>query len=77
VECSIEMKQWEILRWLGDGLNGEDFSDTLPRNSAYGADESGRHVMLFASDWSMRYFLEKNPSVRLFETPHAAELTAV
>jgi peptide chain release factor 3 len=77
VESSIEMKQWEILRWLGDGLKGEDFSDTLPRNSAYGADESGRHVMLFASDWSMRYFLEKNPSVRLFETPHATELTAV
>ncbi len=69
VETNLEMKQWEVLRWIGDGISGDSLKDKLPFNSGYGTDESGRHVLFFQSSWNMSYFLKNNPDVQLYETP--------
>ena len=34
-----------------------------------GTDKDGQPVVFFPNEWMMRYFVEKNPELRLFELP--------
>jgi peptide chain release factor 3 len=36
---------------------------------SFGADKFEHPVVLFPNDWTMRYFTEKNPELRLLELP--------
>jgi len=36
---------------------------------AWGADTANRPVILFPNDWTMRYFVEKNPELKLHTLP--------
>jgi peptide chain release factor 3 len=36
---------------------------------AFGSDKLDQPVALFPNEWTMRYFLEKNPEVKLHDLP--------
>lgn len=68
-ESRLEVTQWKVLRWLETHLNDMDLKRSLPHGAALGTDEQGRMVILFPAEWSLKYFSEKNPSIRLFDSP--------
>ena len=68
-ESRLEVTQWKVLRWLETYLNDMDLKRSLPHGAALGTDEQGRMVILFPAEWSLKYFSEKNPSIRLFDSP--------
>ena len=69
VETNLEMKQWNVLRWIADPADDTKQQFFMPHNCCTGSDDSGRPVLLFQSLWTMQYFLEKNPDVKLSDTP--------
>jgi len=71
VESNLEMKQWEVLRWVTPGTDADSLKESLPHNSACGRDDQDRPVLLFSNKWSMEYFLKNNPSIELFDSPPA------
>ncbi len=68
-ESRLEAMPWKVLRWLETSLNDTDLKQSLPHGAALGADDQGRTVALFPSEWSLKYFSEKNPSVKLSDSP--------
>jgi len=36
---------------------------------SFGADKFDNPVALFPNEWTMRYFVEKNPELKLLENP--------
>lgn len=68
-ESRLESMPWKVLRWLEDPLNNMDLQQSLPHGAALGTDEQGRTVILFPSEWSLKYFSEKNPSIKLSDSP--------
>ena len=66
------MVSWNVLRWLDDSVGDEFLSRSLPHQSEIALDDMGRKVILFNSEWMLQYFCEKNPAIKLFDTPPAA-----
>ena len=66
---------WAVLRWLIlpaalPGPKGFDYSRLIVANGvSFGADRLDHPVALFPNDWTMRYFVEKNPELKLRELP--------
>lgn len=69
VESNLEMKQWQYLRWIDSSLSEAELKLLNTHNSTQGVDDQGRPVILFLSEWSMQYFIDKNKDVRLSDTP--------
>jgi peptide chain release factor 3 len=68
VDTSMEMKSWSVLRWLDVSVT-KDTELYLPNGCARGADDRGRQVLFFRDNWLMQYFIEKNPDVKLYDSP--------
>ncbi len=51
-------------------LSDTDLKQSIPHGAALGIDEQGRKVILFQSEWSLKYFSEKNPSIKLSDSPN-------
>ena len=69
-ETELEMMPWTALRWLDPTLDSDKVSGLyLPGGAVLAEDNLQRWVVLFSSDWSLQYFLEKNPSVQMQDTP--------
>ena len=64
---------WTIMKWLAPA----DPSAALPELTrlivasgvAFGTDKLDQPVALFPNDWTMRYFVEKNPELKLHDLP--------
>jgi peptide chain release factor 3 len=69
VDTNLEMKQWNVLRWIEKPADDTKHQFFMPHNCCKGTDDCGRPVLLFQSLWTMQYFLEKNPDVILSDTP--------
>lgn len=69
VDTTLDSKPWTVLRWLGSEFFVDKVSSLLPYDAAVGKDDKERAVVLFTSDWSLKYFVEKNPDIKLFDTP--------
>ncbi|MGD1031867.1 MAG: GTP-binding protein [Opitutaceae bacterium] len=69
-ESRLEQTPWTLLRWVDPHPALAD-----PRNLvvatgvSFGADRDGQTVVLFPNDWTLRYFIEKNPGLTLRELP--------
>jgi peptide chain release factor 3 len=65
----IEVAPWKLVRWLNGPLSTEVIlhAGVLPASDA-----EGSPVLLFRDDWSLNYFLEKNPGMALRDLPHSA-----
>jgi peptide chain release factor 3 len=79
-ESRLTPAPWTLLRWVtkADGAtlrqpNGAiDFSPYIVATGvSFGADKFEEPVVLFPNEWTMRYFVEKNPGLKLHELPPA------
>ncbi len=65
-ESRLERLQWEFMRWLPIEFAVADVEAlTLPSGCNVAQDSDGRWVVLFASEWSERYFNERNRGIVL------------
>ncbi|MFH1707644.1 MAG: peptide chain release factor 3 [Planctomycetota bacterium] len=72
-ESALEMKPWTLLRWVESPLETEALGKLLPHGAALARDDQDRRVVLFESEWSLKYLSEKNPSLRLLDSPEVKE----
>lgn len=61
---------WSSMRWVDPEYTAEDFNrGNLPVGAMTGYDRKGNLVILFTNDWSINMFREKQPEVKLSDTP--------
>ncbi len=67
----LEPMPWRIIRWVEpECVDHEAVRDgKLPMGCRLAADAAGRTVLLFNTDWELKYFSDKNPGVRLTKLP--------
>lgn len=65
----LEMKPWKILRWIDSPLPDKDLKASLPNGCALGRDDQERRVILFPTDWALKYFMSNNPTLTIVDTP--------
>jgi peptide chain release factor 3 len=68
-ESRLEMKPWTLSRWVESALEDEPLQRCLPLGANMAKDDQGRRIVLFTSEWSMQYMVDKNPTLRLLESP--------
>ncbi|WP_438483416.1 peptide chain release factor 3 [Oleiharenicola lentus] len=76
-ESRLTPTPWTLLRWLSFAPSiapapGKSFDYSrlvVATGVSFGADKFGQPVVLFPNDWTMRYFSEKNPELKLHEQP--------
>ena len=80
-ESRLTPTPWTVLRWLTipeamKGPKGFDYTRLIVATGvSFGADRFDNPVALFPNDWTMRYFLEKNPELKLRDQPPELEAT--
>lgn len=67
-ESHLEMMPWKILRWL-EPLSEEHLKIVLPQGAVMAVDDQGRKALLFSDNWSFKYFSEKNPLLKMLDSP--------
>jgi peptide chain release factor 3 len=61
---------WTLLRWIEPHPSLADPSQlTLATGVSLGTDKFDHPIALFPNEWTMRYFVEKNPGLKLHELP--------
>lgn len=75
-ESRVETAAWDRARWLNPEVDSDQLAAlTLPTGVSIAEDSDRQPVLLFPSDWTERYFTERNPSLKLHLTPvRAAEV---
>ena len=75
-ESRLTPTPWTLLRWLDipdnlkDAKGNFDFTRLIVATGvSFGTDKFDHPVVLFPNDWTMRYFAEKNPELKLHELP--------
>ena len=69
-ESRLEPAPWTLLRWIEPHPCLRNPSGIIVATGvSFGADKLDQPVALFPNDWTMRYFVEKNPELRLRELP--------
>lgn len=68
-QSRLEAAPWERLRWIDPRTPQEALARATSLSRAVLArDSAGDRVILFCSDWDLRYFVTSNPEVLLSET---------
>jgi peptide chain release factor 3 len=61
------------MKWMSPAEPGAKLPDVsqlvVASGVAFGTDKLGQPIALFPSEWTMRYFSEKNPAVKLHDLP--------
>ncbi len=61
---------WSLLRWFEPHPSLKDSSRLIVASGvSFGTDKFDQPIALFPNEWTMRYFLEKNPELKLHELP--------
>jgi peptide chain release factor 3 len=69
-ESRLEQAPWTLLRWIEPHPSlGNPSGIIVATGVSFGADKLDQPVALFPNDWTLRYFVEKNPDLRLHELP--------
>jgi peptide chain release factor 3 len=69
-ESRFEPTPWTRVKWLSPHPSlAQPNSLILATGVALGADTHDRPVVFFPNDWTMRYFVEKNPGLQLNDLP--------
>lgn len=63
----VEPAPWQVMRWMSGPVDPEK----MPTGCMLAQDKAGRPVVLFPTDWTLRFFQEKNPTVELLAWPGA------
>ena len=69
-ECRLEATPWTLLRWVEPHPALKNTSALIVANGvSFGTDKFDQPIVLFPNEWTMRYFSEKNPELKLHELP--------
>jgi peptide chain release factor 3 len=69
-ESRLTPTPWTILKWLEPHPSLKDTSRLIVASGvSFGADKFDQPVALFPNEWTMRYFVEKNPELKLHDLP--------
>ncbi|MBI5422744.1 MAG: peptide chain release factor 3 [Opitutae bacterium] len=74
-ESRLAPTPWTLLKWVvvPDAMKGPKGFDSsrviVATGVSFGADKFENPVVLFPNDWTMRYFTEKNPELKLLDLP--------
>jgi len=69
-ESRLTPTPWTLLRWIEAHPLLKDTSLLIVATGvSFGTDKFDHPVALFPNDWTMRYFVEKNPELKLHELP--------
>ncbi len=68
-ESYLNSLPYKILRWVESTHSEDDLIKILPQGAGLAIDDQERHVILFPTEWSLKYFRETNPSVVLVDSP--------
>jgi peptide chain release factor 3 len=69
-ESRLVMTPWTILRWIEPHPSLRNPSGLVVASGvSFGSDKLEQPVALFPNDWTLRYFVEKNPELKLRELP--------
>jgi peptide chain release factor 3 len=73
-ETRMEQTNWKVLKWISPENSEEEINQiVLPAGAAFAFDSDERLVILFTSDWSLNYFIEKHPKINLADIPFEKE----
>jgi peptide chain release factor 3 len=67
-QSRLESAPWKIARWIAGEVQ-EVSEDILPSGARIATDAGGQTVLLFESQWSCDYFVQKNPTLSLTALP--------
>ncbi len=69
----LEPTNWTVMKWLAPAAAGEKLPDVtkliVASGVAFGTDKLDQPVVFFPNEWTMHYFVEKNPGVKLHNLP--------
>ena len=69
----LDPSPWTVMKWMAPADPTTKLPDPtqfiVASGVAFGTDKLGQPVGLFPSEWTMRYFVEKNPGVKLHDLP--------
>ena len=67
----LEPMSWRLVRWVAPSdVDHESLrDDKLPMGCRQGKDANGRTVIFFNTDWELKYYSDRNPSVHLMKLP--------
>jgi peptide chain release factor 3 len=69
-ESRLEPTSWTLLKWLEPHPSLKNPSGLIVASGvSFGTDKFENPVVLFPNDWTMRYFTEKNPELKLHDLP--------
>ncbi|HEY3754897.1 MAG TPA: peptide chain release factor 3 [Opitutaceae bacterium] len=69
-DARLEPTPWTILRWIEPHPSLKNPSQLiLASGVSLGLDKFDQPIALFPNEWTMRYFVEKNPELKLSELP--------
>jgi peptide chain release factor 3 len=70
----LEFTNYKVLRWVSPGIPADVINNLLlPAGAAWAYDSEERLVLLLTSEWSLNYFIEKNPKINLQDIPFDAD----
>jgi peptide chain release factor 3 len=76
-ESRLEQTNYKVLRWVSPSIDQENLSSiSLPAGAAWAFDSEERLVILLTSEWSLKYFKEKNPKIELADIPFDNKLVS-
>ncbi|MBL9190586.1 MAG: peptide chain release factor 3 [Opitutaceae bacterium] len=69
-ESRLTPTPWTILRWVEPHPSLANSSSLIVASGvSFGTDKFDQPIVLFPNDWTLRYFKEKNPELKLHELP--------
>ena len=69
-ESRLTPTPWTLLRWLEPHPSLANTSALIVASGvSFGTDKFDQPIVLFPNDWTLRYFQEKNPELKLHELP--------
>jgi peptide chain release factor 3 len=69
-DSKLETAPWQILKWIEPHPSLKNPSSLiLATGVSLGTDTHDRPVVFFPNDWTLRYFIEKNPELKLHDLP--------
>jgi len=79
-ESGLEPCPWNVVRWWTPtpgtpAAADKEFLPELPSDAALGEDRDGAKVVLFANEWAIRHFTQRNPNVTLAEMAPPVDYT--
>jgi len=69
-ESRLEQTPWTLLKWLEPHPSLKNLSSLIVASGvSFGTDKFDQPIALFPNEWTARYFLEKNPELKLHDLP--------